>query len=630
MIAAPSHITTGRSAAPEPAAVVTTPDREALPPTPEGAVIANDGRRASQAPGVERRRAPRFPRAQLFVALCHWAMVALLTLSLLTGMRIGWSYVASPLGGSIGAWGAALGAISPKGTLLGVNLITLHVVSAFGMLLVAGVYVGYLRRSRASRRLEVTGQDLRKLTRGIRAGGFWRNKAALWSANLLVYWASFAMIAVLILTGVALYRLDWGLSTVLGGYDAARLAHGIVAYLLVPYTILHVTLQWFFGRFWTIFKTQLYRPHVRAGIVSLALAVPVIVGLYVWNEVPETLRVVRTGGDLPAPVLDGDPGDAVWRQARAVTIRTTKGANNPRGHVDVTVKALHDGEQIYFQFQWDDANASYKRWPLIKTENGWKVLQTAFETWDENAYYEDKLSVYITDVRNGSCADTCHMGVGPYSARGEKHGLHYTRGEVGDLWQWKAVRTNPMGAPTVDTGFVDDMHFRGPDPVPAKLTKRYTAGYYEDPGGGGYALNFEKLDPGKPLSQTLVRPLFLPPSNGIAPNPDPSTSEHGVTWWIHRATGIPYTASADTYPVGTLIPNIVIAPFTGDRADIRGQAVWRQGRWTLETRRVLDTKSRYDVAFVPGKPVYITVATYNHTETRHTEHIRPVRVVLDP
>ena len=89
-------------------------------------------------------------------------------------------------------------------------------------------------------------------------------------------------------------------------------------------------------------------------------------------------------------------------------------------------------------------------------------------------------------------------------------------------------------------------------------------------------------------------------------------------------------AAADTYPVGTLIPNIVIEPFQGDRADVRGQAEWRQGRWTLETRRVLDTKSRYDVAFSPGKPVYISVATYNRTETRHTEHIRPVRVVLEP
>jgi hypothetical protein len=576
----------------------------------------------------ERRRAPRSPRAQLFVTISHWSMVLFLALSLLSGMRIGWAHIESSLGGSTGVWGGVLGAVSPKGTLLGLTLIDFHVVAAFGMLLVAGVYAGYMLRSRASRRLQLTGQDLRKLSLGIRTGGFWRNKAALWSANLLVYWAAFGMITILAVTGTALYRLDWGLSTVLGGYDAARFVHGLLAYLLVPYTVLHIVLQWFFGRFWTIFKAQFYGSHLRAGLVSLAVVLPVVAGLYLWNEMPETLTVVRMGGDVPAPVLDGDPSDAAWKNARAVTIRTVKGVNNPQGHVDVTVKALHDGQHIYFQYEWRDADVSAKRWPLMKTASGWRVLQTAFETWDENVYYEDKLAMYITDVPNGSCAGTCHLGEGPHSAKGDKHGLHYTRGEVGDLWHWKSVRTNAMGAPTGEPGFLDDQHFRGREPVPAKLTKRYTGGYYGDPGRDGYILNFEKLDPSKPVSETLVRPLFFPPTNGIAPNPDPATSEQGVTWWIQRASAIPYTAAADTYPVGTLLPNVVIQPNEGDRADVRGQAQWRQGRWTLEARRALDTKSRYDVAFLPGKPVYISVATYNRTETRHTEHIRPVRVLL--
>jgi hypothetical protein len=560
-------------------------------------------------------------------------MVLLLTFSLLSGMRIAWSYVESPLGGATGAWGATLGAVSPEGTLFGIDLITYHVVAAFAMLLVAGLYAGYMLRSRASRRLQVTGQDLKKLSLGLRAGNFWRNKAALWSANLLVYWVAFAMIAALTVTGVALYRLEWGLSTALGGYEIARLVHAIVAYLLIPYTILHVVLQWFFGRFWTIFKAQLYQPHLRAGLVSLAIVLPAIAGLYLWNEIPETLSVVHVRGDAPAPVLDGDPGDAVWSQARSVTIRTVKGVNNPRPHVDVTVKAVHDGKQVYFQFQWDDPDASYKRYPLLKTAEGWKVLQTAFEAADENLYYEDKLSMYITDVRNGSCATTCHMGVGPHAARGEKHGLHYTQGEVGDVWHWKAVRTNPMGADKSEPGFMDDQHFRGPDPLLNDRTKRYTAGYYNDPGRGwGYQYNFEKVDPYKRLAQTTVRPLFLPASNGIvpAPNSDPKTSDQAETWWIQRASAIPYTEAADTYPVGTLIPNIVLEPLKGDQADVRAKAEWRQGRWTLEARRVLDTRSPFDVAFAPGKPVYITVALYNRTQTRHSEHIRPVRVVLEP
>ena len=41
-------------------------------------------------------------------------------------------------------------------------------------------------------------------------------------------------------------------------------------------------------------------------------------------------------------------------------------------------------------------------------------------------------------------------------------------------------------------------------------------------------------------------------------------------------------------------------------------------------------KAGYDVAFVPGRPVYITVATYNRAQTRHSEHITPVQVMLQP
>ncbi len=261
--------------------------------------------------------------------------------------------------------------------MFGINLIVLHVWSAFLLLLIAGVYVGYMVRSGATRRLSVTRADLRKLLAGLRSGGFWRNKPALWSANLLVYWTSFLFIAVLTVTGFALYRLDLGLAAILGGYDLMRLLHGVVGYLLIPYTILHATLQWFFGRFWSIFKAHFVRSHVMAGLLALTIAVPVATGLYLMDEIPETLTVARIG-NVSAPVLDGDPGDRVWSLATPVTIHTAK-ATNSAGHVqDITVRAVHDGTHVYFQFQWNDPDASFHRYPLLKTEGGWKVLQTAF------------------------------------------------------------------------------------------------------------------------------------------------------------------------------------------------------------------------------------------------------------
>jgi len=358
--------------------------------------------------------------------------------------------------------------------------------------------------------------------------------------------------------------------------------------------------------------------------------VPVVAGVYLLDSIPTTLTVSRMPVGLPVLVIDGDPRDPVWARVKPVTIRTVKGMNDP-DHVDISIKAVHDGQYIYFQFQWDDPDVSYKRYPLLKTEGGWKVLQTAFERADENVYYEDKLSMYITKVRNGSCASTCHLGVGPSAERGEKHGLHYTAGEVGDVWHWKSVRSNAMGELTGEPGFMDDQYLGPTTPRPTNPKERYTGGYYADPDkGGGYAYNFVKLDPDKPVGETYVLPKFLPPPHVVHTDPTPNTSEQGRTWWIHKAQAIPYTKEADTYPVGTIIPNIVLAPFTGDRADIRAKGAWHEGRWTLEARRRLDTGSPYDVAFVPGEPVYITVATYNRTQTRHGEHITPVRVMVQP
>lgn len=234
--------------------------------------------------------------------------------------------------------------------------------------------------------------------------------------------------------------------------------------------------------------------------------------------------------------------------------------------------------------------------------------------------------MYITDVTGGSCADTCHLGVGPHADRGQKHGLHYSYGSVGDVWHWKAVRTNYMHLAPDEPGYMDDQHFRALElPMPADPKKRYKGGYHPDPKtGGGYFYNYVKLDKEKPLSEARVQPRYLPRTLNIRPNPDPTTSEEDYKWWLHKATSLPYSEALDTYPVGTVLPNIVTGPFQGDRAHVRAKAKWAQGRWTLEVRRVFDTRSAFDVAFSTERPVYLTLAPYNRAQTRHSEHIKPV------
>jgi thiosulfate reductase cytochrome b subunit len=605
-------------------------------------------------------RTPTTAKAHLFVAICHWSMVLLIVLSILSGMRIGWAYIESPLGGETGIWSNFIGSIAPKGTLFGINLIELHVSLVFFMLAVAILYVVYLSRSRTVARLRVTTRDIEKLKESFREKNFLTNKPALWSANLLVYWMAFFFLLVLLITGTMMYWPDWSpISWApvewIGGYATIRLVHGLVAYLFIPYAILHSVLQWFFGRFWSIFKVRVYLPHIRAGFVGMVFALTCFGWLYAWNDVPRQLTIAPIPESVKAPVLDGDASDPVWSYATAQTIRGTKGLHQDDGYVDVTIKGVHDGKYVYFMFQWKDPDVSLKRFPLKKTIDGWEVLQTAFDKFDENVYYEDKLAVYITDLPNGGCAGTCHAGSGPSAARGDKHGMHYTtHGEIGDVWHWKSVRTNNMAGEN-EPGYADDMHFGPLTPVPPNLKpgQRYTGGYDTDPhpAGSGYRYNFVKVASQDPAStnvqptklpsfagshyngnqqfnKNLVRPIKLPLTHDIRTNSDPTTSEEGAIWWIRESEGIPYDEKLDNYPVGALIPNILLAPFKGDQADVRAKGKWHNGYWTLETRRVLDTGSKYDVAFKFERPVYLSVATFNRTQTRHSEHIEPLKVIL--
>jgi hypothetical protein len=79
-----------------------------------------------------------------------------------------------------------------------------------------------------------------------------------------------------------------------------------------------------------------------------------------------------------------------------------------------------------------------------------------------------------------------------------------------------------------------------------------------------------------------------------------------------------------------VIPGAILGEggFAGDRGDVRATANWEAGRWTLELVRELDTGSRFDVPVRPGEPVFVWVSVFDHTQTRHSRHMRPIRLEL--
>ena len=372
-------------------------------------------------------------------------------------------------------------------------------------------------------------------------------------------------------------------------------------------------------------------PFVVAAAMAITCASVVVASD--WLDV-DSLKIHRIAA-ADAPVLDGDTSDRVWRNIEPFSVMTNAGDNfDGKGESRVDIRAVHDGTWAYFLFTWEDPTRSLKQLPLIKQSDGWHLLHKGFEAGDEHEFNEDKFSVLLTTSNVTLAGDrTFHAGLHPIAdapATMTGRGLHFTTdGGYADVWEWKATSGGP-------TGWMDDTHFGPPlDPTPtqaASLTP-YRGGFAPDPGRANYTDNFV-ADAGS--AGGFVRPLRLPTDlaamatamGEIALDPDLGESE-GARWFMTAAESAPYSVDRDRgIPAGTVIPGVIIdGDFSGDRADIRCAARWASGHWALEVARRLDTHSRYDVPLQTG--VFMRVAAFDHSQIRHTRHVRPIRLEVE-
>lgn len=352
----------------------------------------------------------------------------------------------------------------------------------------------------------------------------------------------------------------------------------------------------------------------------------------------DTVQVRRINA-ADAPKLDGDTSDRAWRGVKPFSLLTGEGGNfDGKGEARIEIRAVHDGTFAYFLFTWQDSTRSLKQLPLVKEADGWHLLHSGYQIGDEHQYNEDKFSVLLTtsDVTLAG-GRTFHPGPKPVAAAPATlsgRGLHFTGGGYADVWQWKATSG---GA----SGWMDDTHFGPPlDPTPMQAANivPYKGGFAPDPGTANYRDNFGvEADPaGGARRGRLIAPLRLPKQAAAtttamgAIDLDPNHGESdGARWSMTEQESIPYSADADAkIAIGTVIPGVILAgEFSGDRADVRCAARWASGLWALEVKRRLDTGSQFDVAIKSG--VFMRVAAFDHSQIRHTRHVRPIRVEVE-
>jgi hypothetical protein len=374
-------------------------------------------------------------------------------------------------------------------------------------------------------------------------------------------------------------------------------------------------------------------PFIVAAVVAIT-GVSTVVATD-WFTV-DNLRVHRITS-AEAPILDGDTSDPVWRNIQPFSVMTNQGGNfDGRGESRVDIRAAHDGTWAYFLFIWEDPTRSLKQLPLVKEIDGWHLLHDGYEHGDEHAYNEDKFSVLLTTLDVDLAGDrTFHASPHPIPGAPSTmtgRGLHFTAaGSLADVWQWKATSGGP-------TGWMDDDHFGPPlepTPMQAKNAAPYRGGFAPDPGAVNYSDNFV-MQPDPTGEGIVFMPRRLPRNlaateatmGQITRDPDVGESE-GARWFMTQAESVPFAPELDRLiPVGAVVPGVIIAgDFSGDRADVRCAARWASGHWALEVARRLDTHSDYDVPLKSG--IFMRVAAFDHSQIRHTRHVRPIRLEVE-
>jgi ethylbenzene dehydrogenase len=348
----------------------------------------------------------------------------------------------------------------------------------------------------------------------------------------------------------------------------------------------------------------------------------------------DTLQIHRID-QADAPVLDGDTSDRAWRNVQPFSLMTSEGGNfDGKGESRIEIRAVHDDTFAYFLFTWEDPTRSLKHLPLIKEVDGWHMLHKGFEVGDEHEFNEDKFSVLLTTADVILAGDrTFHAGPHPLPdapATMTGRGLHFTTGGAyADVWQWKASSGGP-------TGWMDDAHFGPPlEPTPQQVRNLvpYKGGFAPDPGSANYTDNFAvdtaggaQISAPRRLPRNLATTIAA--MGDVDIDPDHGEGD-GTRWFMTEQESVPYSAELDArIPTGTVIPGVIIAgDFSGDRADVRCAARWASGHWALEVARRLDTGSTYDVPIRTG--VFMRVAAFDHSQIRHTRHVRPIRLEVE-
>jgi hypothetical protein len=287
-----------------------------------------------------------------------------------------------------------------------------------------------------------------------------------------------------------------------------------------------------------------------------------------------------------------------WSNAKPLNTHLVNGIGFNKGVSELELRAKYDDTYLYVRAVWTDPTENTLYWPVKRTADGWEYMQDSAA--DEQSHYEDKFSMIFPIEEDPmfnqfGCAISCHQSEDeerfPYGYKASKEKI--------DVWHWKASRSGSVG-------FIDDKYWHTAD------MDRKDVGRYGDSGiPGPYTKN---------ISKDKTHPLYLPKDDSYIINKGGALLREGAVEYTEEL--------AAKIPEGTLIPGVVVSPFEGDRGDVRCISSFEDNRHTLWIRRRLDTGSKDDVVFSPGKSIAFAASAFDHAAKRHAYHMTTYRLLL--
>ena len=294
-------------------------------------------------------------------------------------------------------------------------------------------------------------------------------------------------------------------------------------------------------------------------------------GLMLFFNAPEAIGASKQSLTVfkieKAPTGLNDPA---WQKAEAVDVPFEGKEKFAGKKTSVNTKAVYTDQEIFFLFNWKDTTKSV-------TKEAWVYDG---QKWSHQEGNEDRISLLfeinrISNFATKGCAVVCHVPEGAPNAKDGKFGTS-SAAEKGDLWHWKAARSDPAG-------FADDTWLA--------MISEDKGGRKSDSGKGGDTKN---------MTEDKAMPKYmLAPGKSLAKN-DILLASHAV-----EISDYSVFKSGDT--ITYRMPEIP----DGSRADIKAVSHYADGSWTVMLYRQLDTGNDDDAGFNPRKKFSFAMALFD-------------------